>query len=106
MMGQNNIAPTGEDSVLGVGPERPEASDSGAPVQNSPGNSAAGPVGATPTRPNPYKVPGGSGADAALENDSNVEVRSPYNQAEPQASAYVVYGNAPKPLNQDSLHPG
>ncbi len=47
------------------------------PAQNSPGNSAAGPVGETPTRPNPYKVPGGSGADAALSDASNVEVRPP-----------------------------
>ncbi len=65
-MGQNNIKPTGNTRVTHA-----------TPAQNSPGNSAAGPVGATPTQPNPYKVPGGSGADAALEPESNVEVRPP-----------------------------
>src|SRR5207253_3180190 len=66
------------------------------------GNSAAGPVGLTSTQPNPYKVPGGAGADTALEPESNVETRQPYTQAEPQASAYVIYGsgNAPKAAPQ------
>src|SRR6266702_7203565 len=63
---------------------------------------AAGPGGLTPTQPNPYKEPGGAGADAALSPDSIVEVRPPYTQAELQAAAYVIYGsgNAPKAAPQ------